>query len=170
MEPVENEVSLSLSLYCQEPSNLRQTSPQKQTRKQYSQGPIQSSPNRSHQQQKRGMIKDPLPHPIPTFQETAIARVICGSDQTFAITRDGQQVYSWGSNQNAKLGHSYIKYTDITQSSIQIVKAPVLLKSLDSQAISQISCGTNHALAISEKNNKVFGWGQGMQGRLGNGS
>ena len=58
------------------------------------------------------------------------------------------------------------------QSSIQIVKQPTLVKGLEGQKIKGISCGTNHAFAWSCHENvedfRVFGWGLGLNGRLGN--
>ena len=80
-------------------------------------------------------------------------------------------VFSWGSNQNAKLGHSYFRPSPNelqSSQSIQIVKHPCLIKSLEFQRIDAISCGTNHVFAWSSETGLVFGWGLGLNGRLGN--
>jgi alpha-tubulin suppressor-like RCC1 family protein len=109
-----------------------------------------------------------------------VLKVICGSDQTFCLAhslnespKSGETpiCFSWGSNQNAKLGHSYFKTTpnEIQQSSsIQIVKQPTCLKSLDGYHIDGLSCGTNHSFAWNSENGQVYGWGLGLNGRLGN--
>lgn len=67
------------------------------------------------------MIRDPRPERVMALDKRAIQKVICGSDQTFCITNAPENhVYSWGSNQNAKLGHSYFKPSpnDVSSSSI----------------------------------------------------
>jgi alpha-tubulin suppressor-like RCC1 family protein len=76
------------------------------------------------------MIRDPLPHKVTALEKYTIQKVICGSDQTFCLAASttgeaGTHCFSWGSNQNAKLGHSFFKPTPSdgqAASSIQIVK------------------------------------------------
>jgi alpha-tubulin suppressor-like RCC1 family protein len=122
------------------------------------------------------MIRDPLPQKVSALEKYNITKVICGSDQTFCLTSstnspDGTHCFSWGSNQNAKLGHSYFKPSSTefhSSSSIQIVKTPSLLKSLEGQKIDNLSCGTNHSFAWSTDTGLVYGWGLGLNGRLGN--
>jgi alpha-tubulin suppressor-like RCC1 family protein len=53
-------------------------------------------------------------------------------------------------------------------SSIQIVKQPSLLKTLEGQKVDGLSCGTNHSFAGSSETGMVYGWGLGLNGRLGN--
>ena len=55
-----------------------------------------------------------------------------------------------------------------TTSSIQVVKQPSLLKALDDQKIDGLSCGTNHSFAWSSDTGLIYGWGLGLNGRLGN--
>lgn len=56
------------------------------------------------------MIRDPRPERVTALDKYMIKQVICGSDQTFCITSPpDNHIFSWGSNQNAKLGHSFFK-------------------------------------------------------------
>lgn len=48
------------------------------------------------------------------------------------------------------------------------MKQPTLIKSLDGQKIDGLSTGTNHIFAWSSETGSVFGWGLGLNGRLGN--
>lgn len=118
------------------------------------------------------MIRDALPQRVVALDQYNVTKVICGSDQTFCITAAPEyHCFSWGSNQNAKLGHSYYKPSpnDVnTASSIQIVKQPKLVKLLEGQKIDGLSCGTSHSFAWSHESGLVYGWGLGLNGRLGN--
>lgn len=117
------------------------------------------------------MIRDPRPERVLALDKYHVQQVICGSDQTFCITAGPENhVFSWGSNQNAKLGHSYFKTSpnDVASSSIQIVKQPTLVKGLENQKIDGLSCGTSHSFAWSSETGLVYGWGLGLNGRLGN--
>ena len=70
------------------------------------------------------MIRDPLPQKVNPLEKYKITKVICGSDQTYCLTEiPDKKVFSWGSNQNAKLGHSYFKSSEL--SSIQTIKSPL---------------------------------------------
>ena len=50
------------------------------------------------------------------------------------------------------------------------MKQPYLLKTFEGQKIDGVSCGTNHSFAWSSDSGLVYGWGLGLNGRLGNGS
>lgn len=56
----------------------------------------------------------------------------------------------------------------MSSSSIQIVKQPTLVRGLEGQKIDGLSCGTSHAFAWSSETGLVYGWGFGLNGRLGN--
>jgi alpha-tubulin suppressor-like RCC1 family protein len=43
-----------------------------------------------------------------------------------------------------------------------------LIKALESLKIDGLSCGTNHVFAWSSESGYVYGWGLGLNGRLGN--
>ena len=53
-------------------------------------------------------------------------------------------------------------------SAAQKVATPTLIEGLEHAAITDITCGTSHAFAWSLKEQLVYGWGNGENGRLGN--
>ena len=69
-------------------------------------------------------------------------------------------VYSMGNNMYGQLGQG-----DKVNKSQDL---PCLVESIQEYFISQVSCGLDHTLAISE-NGVAFAWGQGKNGQLGNG-
>lgn len=112
---------------------------------------------------------------VPDLEAFHVEKVICGSDQTYVITASSdsepRHCISWGCNSHAKLGHSYEVRKDLStsnKSSVQVVKAPTLIKGLEGADISHIACGNSHAFAWSQQTQLVYGWGNGMNGRLGN--
>lgn len=48
------------------------------------------------------------------------------------------------------------------------MKQPSLLKGLEGCKIDGLSCGTSHSFAWSSETGLVYGWGLGLNGRLGN--
>jgi alpha-tubulin suppressor-like RCC1 family protein len=42
------------------------------------------------------------------------------------------------------------------------------VKALEGQKINGLSCGTSHSFGWSSETGLVFGWGLGLNGRLGN--
>ena len=51
---------------------------------------------------------------------------------------------------------------------MQKVQTPTLIEGLENANITHISCGNSHAFAWSAQDQVVYGWGNGMNGRLGN--
>ena len=68
-------------------------------------------------------------------------------------------IYGMGSNQYGKLGLSSEK--------ILSVNTPKLIESLTLHRVVQVSCGLNHALALTHGHGIVYSWGKGDQGQLG---
>ena len=66
-----------------------------------------------------------------------------------------------GSNQSGKLG--------LTQNNDlpQLVNTPKLVEILANNVISKVSCGLNHALAVTRDSGIVYSWGSGTFGQLG---
>ena len=55
-------------------------------------------------------MRDHLPQRVITLENYRISKVFCGSDQTYCITScKDPKLFSWGSNNCGKLGHSYSK-------------------------------------------------------------
>ncbi len=76
-----------------------------------------NSGNTLHQST-RSIIKDSLPQKVISLDHMMVEKVFCGSEQTFCIAfqehENQRQVYSWGCNQYAKLGHSYEHRSDLS--------------------------------------------------------
>jgi E3 ubiquitin-protein ligase HERC1 len=88
-----------------------------------------------------------------------LSQVACGEDFTFMVTTQGL-VYGMGSNQYGKLGFAVSK-----EGKDQVT--PKLVDALAQHQIKQISCGLNHALAVTAESGVVYSWGCGNQGQLG---
>ena len=54
------------------------------------------------------------------------------------------------------------------KTSMQKVQTPTLITDLENAHITHITCGNSHAFAWSATEQLVYGWGNGMNGRLGN--
>ena len=50
-----------------------------------------------------------------------------------------------------------------------MVRSPRQVEALREEEVVDVACGGMHMLALVEKNNTVFGWGQGAHGQLGRG-
>lgn len=77
------------------------------------------------------------------------------------MTADSGLLYGMGSNQYGKLG---LPIDDHTPSSYAM---PKLIDQLLQHKIGKITCGLNHALAITQDTGVVYSWGCGLLGQLG---
>ena len=70
-----------------------------------------------------------------------------------------------GSNQSGKLGLTQKKseHNDLPQ----FVNTPKLVEILANNVIAKVSCGLNHALAVTRDSGIVYSWGSGTFGQLG---
>jgi len=86
---------------------------------------------------------------------TIWAQVVASDSATFALTTTGF-VYGWGTFRSNEgiLGFNR---------SVHIQKVPTLIPEINK--IVQIAAGSNHILALDEKN-KIFAWGAGQQAQL----
>jgi len=82
----------------------------------------------------------------------------CGYDNVTAVTMEGK-LYSWGKNLAGKLGDGTT--TDRN--------APVEIAASLNKVWSYASAGDAHAMAITD-NGDLYAWGEGADGRLGNGN
>ena len=89
-----------------------------------------------------------------------IAEIACGLDHCALVTTEGH-VYTFGSNQNGKLG--------LGQSTYSKPVAPSLVEALAQVVIKTVSCGQEHTAAVTE-DGAVYTWGLNTQGALGLGS
>lgn len=87
-----------------------------------------------------------------------IISIACGQTSSMALIDNGE-VYAWGYNGNGQLGMG----NNVNQPS------PCRVSSLQNVIISQIVCGYNHTLALSDQG-KLYSWGANAYGQLGTGN
>ncbi len=92
-----------------------------------------------------------------------ITKVALGSEHSAAITSTGK-VFTWGNNRVGQLG---IGRTSYEQTLPQNITTRFLLST--NEKIVDISLGREHTMALSSSG-KLFTWGGGGEGRLGNSS
>ena len=87
-----------------------------------------------------------------------VVKLACGDSISVAIADDGA-VYSWGTFRasDGLLGYS---------KSSMISPSPTPISSFSPYSICQISCGTDHVLALSTTG-RVYAWGNGQQFQMG---
>jgi len=99
------------------------------------------------------------PTAVEQLRFVATVAVASFSTHTLAISSEGE-LYSWGNGDRFRLGHG----------SAQQEELPRLVTLLPNKThICDIACGLGHTVALSRAG-KVFSWGNGSNGRLGNGS
>lgn len=104
-----------------------------------------------------------------------IRDVACGEDFAFLLTKRGL-LYAMGSNQfgklgilsqanlmNGKPGHLI---ANLDAKDVPFVSTPKLVESLARHAIKKVSCGLNHAVAVTASG-LCYSWGCGSHGQLG---
>ena len=90
-----------------------------------------------------------------------IVQIETGSDHSLALDDDGK-IYAWGRNNSGQLGDG----------SISVRRSPVEVNTsgaLADKNIVQIVAGYYHSLALDDEG-KIYAWGFGGYGQLGNGS
>eukprot|EP00347_Sterkiella_histriomuscorum_P024388 403331293 len=107
---------------------------------------------------------DLFPEKLMTVPKTCSFNVVikslsCGLSHTCFVSDQGH-IYSMGSNSSGQLG--------LQDRQILSKNTPTNVESLVEYFICQVSCGSEHTLAISE-NGVCFAWGLGKFGALGNG-
>ena len=95
---------------------------------------------------------------LPIIQENAetpVIQIACGFNHSMCITHY-HQVYSWGWNNNGRLGHD-----DLIEQN-----EPKIIESLECEKILKISAGEKHSAWINS-NFKLYIWGWAKYGKLG---
>ncbi|XP_057294266.1 uncharacterized protein LOC130622774 [Hydractinia symbiolongicarpus] len=101
--------------------------------------------------------KQSVPLKVEALSDQNIIKVACGLEFTIALTSDGK-LFSFGENGSGQLGLGHY------ESCVQ----PTLIESLKDVKISQISCGSEHAGAVTADGD-VWLWGSNNKGQLGTG-
>jgi alpha-tubulin suppressor-like RCC1 family protein len=108
-----------------------------------------------------------VPAVVVGFGDTdQIKLVQCGENSTCTLTEKGE-VYSWGHVADGRLGIGARERVGVPVEERIFFPGPSLITSLRDEFVSQVSCGTQHVLAVTLS--RVFSWGSGAGGRLGHG-
>ncbi|KAM9237973.1 E3 ISG15--protein ligase HERC5 [Dugong dugon] len=98
------------------------------------------------------------PSLIEELDNQDVEFLTCGGSHTALLTKDGL-VFTFGAGKYGQLGHN----------SAQNEPRPRLVTELIGNRVTQIACGRYHTLAYVSDLGKVFSFGSGKEGQLGNG-
>lgn len=97
------------------------------------------------------------PRLVEALRGRIVVQVSCGHSHTLCLTETGD-VFAFGSNKYGQLG---LGTTDDAL-------VPRLVEALQRQRASQVSCGNDHSLVLTDRG-AVLSFGNGRDGRLGHG-
>lgn len=98
-----------------------------------------------------------LPSLIETLGNEKVEFLACGGSHTALLTKDGL-LFTFGAGKYGQLGHNS------TQNELR----PCLVTELVGNRVTEIACGRRHTLAYVSDLGKVFSFGSGKEGQLGN--
>ncbi|XP_068831531.1 E3 ISG15--protein ligase HERC5 isoform X3 [Capricornis sumatraensis] len=98
------------------------------------------------------------PSCIEALDDQKVEFLACGGSHTALLTKSGL-VFTFGDGKYGQLGHNS------TQNELR----PCLVAGLVGNRVTQIACGRQHTLAYVSDVGKVFSFGSGKEGQLGNG-
>ncbi|XP_064782208.1 probable E3 ubiquitin-protein ligase HERC3 isoform X2 [Oncorhynchus masou masou] len=98
------------------------------------------------------------PAPVDCLNLKKTVLISCGGEHTAVLTKGGV-VFTFGSGRYGQLGHN----------SLRDELRPRVVGQLCGLKVTQIACGRHHTLAFVEPSNKIYSFGCGEQGQLGNG-
>uniref|UniRef100_UPI00398F60B6 probable E3 ubiquitin-protein ligase HERC3 n=1 Tax=Pristiophorus japonicus TaxID=55135 RepID=UPI00398F60B6 len=84
--------------------------------------------------------------------------ISCGGQHTATLTKDGL-VFTFGAGRYGQLGHNTT--TDELK--------PQLVEEFVGSKVTQIACGSYHTLVLVASSGKIYSFGRGVEGQLGNG-
>uniref|UniRef100_A0A8C0K1F9 HECT and RLD domain containing E3 ubiquitin protein ligase 5 n=1 Tax=Canis lupus dingo TaxID=286419 RepID=A0A8C0K1F9_CANLU len=99
-----------------------------------------------------------FPSLIEALDNQKVEFLACGGSHTALLTKDGL-VFTFGAGKYGQLGHNS------TQNELR----PRLVTELAGNRVTQVACGRWHTLAYVSDLGKVFSFGSGKEGQLGNG-
>jgi len=106
-----------------------------------------------------GDYKDSLEPRIPEGLKD-ISQIAFGKDHAIAISKDTEQVFSWGCGANGRLG--------LDNNNNRNTPKLVTHKSFQTVRFKVVAAGDFHSLAVTDKGD-VYSWGMGYFGQLGHG-
>ncbi|XP_024254333.2 probable E3 ubiquitin-protein ligase HERC3 [Oncorhynchus tshawytscha] len=98
------------------------------------------------------------PAPVDCLNLKKTVLISCGGEHTAVLTKGGV-VFTFGSGHYGQLGHN----------SLRDELRPRVVGQLCGFKVTQIACGRHHTLAFVRPSNKIYSFGRGEQGLLGNG-
>ncbi|XP_010886648.2 probable E3 ubiquitin-protein ligase HERC3 isoform X1 [Esox lucius] len=98
------------------------------------------------------------PAPVTCLNPKKTILVCCGAEHTAVLTKGGI-VFTFGSGRYGQLGHN----------SLRDELRPRLVAELWGSKVTQVVCGRDHTLAFVASHKKIYSFGRGKQGQLGNG-
>ncbi|XP_078065282.1 putative E3 ubiquitin-protein ligase HERC3 [Mustelus asterias] len=98
------------------------------------------------------------PNHVKLLECKKTIHISCGEEHTAVLTKDGL-VYTFGAGSYGQLGHN---------STMDEIK-PHFVGYLFGDKVSQIACGSYHTLAFVPSSGKIYSFGRGEKGQLGNG-
>jgi alpha-tubulin suppressor-like RCC1 family protein len=98
--------------------------------------------------------------PNVTLDTSAYKSVGCGDSHTCGIRENDSRVLCWGDGSDGQLGDGNSGWNYLSGS-------PIL--TTDTSAYKKIAVGQDYACGIRENDSRVLCWGDGLNGRLGNG-
>ncbi len=105
-----------------------------------------------------GAVEDPLPGRI--MRTRRCASISCSATHTCVTTEDeGENVFLWGSNEEAQLGTASTTPYSTRPLSLRIIAGSV-------RSVKSVACGSHHTVAVMD-NGHVFAWGWNKHGELG---
>eukprot|EP00824_Muranothrix_gubernata_P000565 TRINITY_DN10685_c0_g1_i3.p1 TRINITY_DN10685_c0_g1~~TRINITY_DN10685_c0_g1_i3.p1 ORF type:complete len:477 (-),score=83.46 TRINITY_DN10685_c0_g1_i3:60-1490(-) len=97
------------------------------------------------------------PKQVEALKGKPVCSLACGSGHMAVLGEDGK-VWQWGWNDYGQLGTN----------DAMAQKEPTQIKALLVLVVTQIACGTQHTIALTD-NNEIYTWGGGSCGQLGHG-
>ena len=97
------------------------------------------------------------PQKVAFFSEEKVGLIsIAAGDQHSATISSSNELYTWGCGAYYRLGHG-LAFDELVPKKVEV---------LEDVYVTQVSCGVSHTLCITNEG-FIYGWGNGMCGKLG---